>query len=151
MFLRLRNSHLLMIIILSTIILTIISDTFIVTNDLLTNSLKGTISDTLLNKFLHLRSIYWWIGSLVFLIITLTKIVFVVCCLYVGSIVYYPNVRFNIFLKIALISEFVFMFYNLIKLALLFAYRLPSLDEIQQFHPLTLFSLFDPVSIPILR
>lgn len=148
MFLKIRISHLISVIVLSSIITAIICDNFIITNGLIADSFKGSISSAMLNKFLHIRNMYWWIGSLLSPLIALIKIIFVAGCLYIGSIIYYPNIKFNIFLKIALISEFIFIFYNSIKITLILFYKLHTIAGIQQFQPMTLYSLFDPVSIP---
>jgi hypothetical protein len=91
---------------------------------------------------------YSWIAYPVQLVTLGIKVSFTGGCIYAGLLLGQQKIKFSRILKVVLFSEVVFILYSMGRLGVLFSKDFSTLEQIQKFWPLSLFSLFSSDSIP---
>ncbi len=146
--LQVKNWHLFLAITSFYLILVCISNAFIITDNIYYNTLSNKIPIEEINRLLSFQKDYSWVSYLVQIVALLIKVYFTAGCIFIGLFLGEAKLKFNKIVKVVLLSEVVFMLYGGIRLVLIYTGDFSTLDQIQHFWPLSLFSLFPPESIP---
>lgn len=119
-----------------------ISNNFVITNDLILKLYSGILGKEQINKILITKSTFSWLIYSISILIIILKIFSTAVVLYTGLIfTSYRQVKFADLVKIATISEFIFVLYALLKLAYIYFKDISTLYELNTNYPLSLFSL----------
>ncbi len=146
-----HTQNLLLWIALSALLLLIAyyTNSFILNDTLYYNSYGEKISLERIEKFLTRQNEYRWAGYTLLPVVIVLKILLITICLYIGLFFAETTAKFNKIIQIVLLSEFVFVFAGLIRIIWLdFFFEAERLEDIQQFAPLSLYSLLNINSIP---
>lgn len=124
--------------------------TSVLTDQVYTYSLGGQVNPDKLSAFLegqHRMSIFSYILIPVTLLGKMTLVAF---CLLVGLLLTSRHLSFRTLLRIVLVAEGAFVAGTLFRLLLLtFSHQVESLGQYISFAPLSLYSLFNPSSVPV--
>lgn len=113
------------------------------------NSLSGQVAEKEIEEMYSLKQRMGMLSYLLVPLTTLLKILFPACCLYATSILFSYNLQFRSAFKISLVAEIVFVAATLIRLLLLaFFVDINTFEELKNFAPLSLFSVFNASSVP---
>jgi hypothetical protein len=125
-----------------------ITNTIVITDEIIHDTFSFEISTEEIRQILLFKKKYGWISYVAQPMALLIKIYFTAGCLFIGLMIYDVRVKFSKILKIVLIGEFVFVIYAVFRLVFIYFKDFSTLEQIQNFWPLSLFSLFPGDSIP---
>lgn len=91
--------------------------------------------------------VYIWVDVLVLFVFVIAKLYTIATTIWIGCFFFNYKVSFNDILLIIIYSEFVFIIYTFFRLTCIYFYNFKSLSELQNFQPLSLFSLLYKSSI----
>lgn len=143
-----KSSHLLIILIYINLIYSYIFFSKILTDSVYYNSFSHKFSTEDINRLLSFKKEYGWISYIAQILTLVIKIYFTALCIYIGILLNENKIKFIKILKIALYAEFVFIFYSGIRMIMIYYIDFITVEQIQKFWPLSLFSLFPGDSIP---
>ena len=136
----------LLIVLLLYIISVFLSIKFINDKNLLTNYF-GNLPIDISRKYANLMHVYIWVDVLVLFVFVIAKLYTIATTIWIGCFFFNYKVSFNDILLIIIYSEFVFIIYTFFRLTCIYFYNFKSLSELQNFQPLSLFSLLYKSSI----
>ncbi|MCA4893611.1 MAG: hypothetical protein ING84_01240 [Cytophagales bacterium] len=120
----------------------------LVTDDLYYNTLGDQLSFERINELIDLNKKWNWVIYLITPMLYLLKFFLVAICLSMGVFLFRFEVGLKVLFKIALLSEFIFLFPSIIKL---FWFNLVSASytftDLQSFAPLSIVNLFDRANL----
>ena len=130
------------LIILSSLLSYIISD-FLVTEDLIYESLSDRLSDRRIEELLNMRQERSWYGYLFLPIKYSLQFLLISVSMYTGAFFFNYKISFSALYKICIRAEFIFLIPTAIKLFwFLFIQTNYDLSDLGNFAPLSLFNLF---------
>ena len=138
-----KNLFLIFVLILSNTVLLIILNNYIVQDDLYYFHFQDQYSYTKIGEIIEYRRKWLWISYIINPFILLISIQIPVVMVYLGLYLSKLSVKYRDVLKAVLIAHFIFLIPILLKI-IWFSFYPVSLDALRYFHPLSLFSLFDP-------
>lgn len=121
-------------------------DLFYYTDDVIISSFYGKYSDSKIATLIEFRRDWYWLSYLAFPIIFLLDILIVSSVLYTGFYLSRIDIKFLSIFNITLISQLVFIVPEVIKF-FWFIFNPVSFENLRNFQPLSLFSLFDAESL----
>ncbi len=143
-----RNLYLYFAFVIMFSLITIISSEYIITSDIFYNSYSNQLTLDQINSLLFYKERYGWISYTLTIIGFTLKINFAAFCIFIGVFFTNQKVKYKSILKIVLLAEFVFVIYSAFRLLFLYLGDFETIEQIRYFQPLSLFSLFQPGSIP---
>lgn len=143
-----HNLQVFSLLLIAYLLLAYISVEYIITDELYYNSFSNNLPIEDLNRMLSFQDKYNWIAYPLQLFTLALKVSFTGVCIYAGLLFSQQKIRFSRILKVVLFSEMVFILYSMARLGVLFSKNFSTLEQIQNFWPLSLFSLFSSDSIP---
>jgi len=133
---------------LSTLIL-YYSNTFIITDSIYYNSFSTSLSNERIEQFIINQKKYIWIGYFLVPIFIGVKILLIGFCLYVRLFVSDQIIKIKVLFRTLFIAEFVFITGGICRVIFLdFIYRPETIDDLQKFAPLSLYSLLNKNIVP---
>lgn len=130
------------------LILNYISLSFLINEEIYYNSFSSILPLEEISRIVSFQNKYGWISYPIQLITIIVKTCFTAICLYIGFLFSEHKTKFKDIYKVVLIAEFVFVLYAMIKLGLLLLKDFSTLEQIEAFWPLSLFSLFKDQTVP---
>jgi hypothetical protein len=113
------------------------------TNDIVFAPYLDVYSETRITNLIELRDKWYWVSHLIFPIFFAIECFFISLIIYLGTYLMGKNFDYLKVFKISVVAQIVFVFPEILKL-FWFSYYPVTLDALREFHPLSLFSLFDP-------
>jgi len=120
----------------------------VITDELYYQTYSEHLSTKMIARVLSLKRQYSWVNFVLLPIIFYVKLLFVTCCFWLGAFWAGIKSNFKDYWKVALIAEFISLFFLLINTGLLYYYDFQTLTEIQQFQPFSLLGFLNPENIP---
>ena len=117
------------------------------TADLYYQSYGDQLNNFRISKLIEISQKWQWIGYLFIPIAILLRVCFTAICLYTGSFLANIKIGFNQTFRIALISDFVFVSGDLVKLVILIFFKNINTIADLQIQPLSLLQLFEQSSV----
>ena len=132
------------IICLSYSIISIVTNNFIVTDDIFVKSYSDKVSSSSIEDLLEMRSSFSWVGYAIIPITSFLKIIFVCICLSVGFILAdLENFEFKPIINSTLKAEFVFVIYQSVyTINMGINVESLTLENSQYFFPFSVLSFF---------
>ena len=143
-----HNLQVFSLLLIAYLLLAYISAEYIITNEIYYNSFSNNLPIEDINSIISLQDKYSWIAYPLQLISLALKVYFTGACIYVGLLLGQQKIRFRRILKVVLFSEMVFILYSMARIVVLLSKDFSTLEQIQVFWPLSLFSFFQADSIP---
>ncbi len=137
------------LIILLNILLSIVLNWFVISDELYYQSLGEQLRTDLISKIINLKNKWDWIFFLITPLILFIKVLFVTVCLGVGNFILDWKLKLKQLFRIAIIAETVFLLAAFVRIIwfLLFKENL-TFEYIQTFYPLSLLNLVVIKNIP---
>lgn len=130
---------------------TFLVQSFLVTEDVLYNSYAEQLSNESILEILNEQDKWKWLTYAIAPLLCGVKFFLVACCLLVGSMFFDLKLKFNEAFKAALLADVVFIIPMLIKVFwFLVIEKEYVLQDIQQFSPLSIISIFDAKTLGLL-
>jgi hypothetical protein len=126
-------------------------DHFILSDKLFIETYKTQMTDSQIKEVLSLKSRFQWVSYIISLLIPILRCMFVSLCILIGLTLSDVNISFKQILRIVLISEFVFITYQLVRFILLLNININSIETIQYFWPLSLLTFVDPNTMSVVN
>jgi hypothetical protein len=145
---KISNNTLYLILCSFILINLYITNTIVITDEIIHDTFSLEISSEEIRQILLFKKKYGWISYVAQPMALLIKIYFTAGCLFMGLMIYDVRVKFSKILRTVLLGEFVFVIYTVFRLGFIYTKDFSSLEQIQKFWPLSLFSLFSSDSIP---
>lgn len=122
---------------------------FIYSDYILYNALDDQLSTDRITTIIYLIKKLKWIGYILIPIVLFVKIYLISFCIEIGVIFksYKVNIK-NIF-HVVLVAELVFLTQQIVRTLSLYFSNYNTLNEIQNFYPLSILSLFEPENLAI--
>ena len=143
-----HNLQVFSLLLIAYLLLAYISAEYIITNEIYYNSFSNNLPIEDINSIISLQDKYSWIAYPLQLISLALKVYFTGACIYAGLLLGQQKIRFRRILKVVLFSEMVFILYSMARIVVLLSKDFSTLEQIQVFWPLSLFSFFQADSIP---
>ncbi len=122
---------------------------YIARDELFYNSLAEQLSIERANQILELNKKFRWLSYTSIPLILCIRWLLVATCLYIRFFFYDSTINFSSTIKVASFAEIALVLTSMIKItALKFIVDPQTLEQLQSFTPLSLYSLFQPGSIP---
>lgn len=144
---NLKNIHLFFILLILMLINTLLVSELI-TDELMQNTYSGQLSADMIGKMLKMQRQYWWVSYVMMPVILFLKLSLSASCVWIGTVFNGLEQKFKSIWRIFLLAEFVFIVQMIIKTTLLYFMDIETMDDINNFIPLSLYSLLDIESIP---
>ncbi len=141
---KMNNLYIWIYIIIIYTILLIISNEFIITEDIIISEYDEKLTSDQINRILSFRESFGWISYLLQIVLFTLKVFFVSVCLSIGMLFADIKLDFKKIIKVVLISEIIYIIYTCIRLIMLGIKDFNSLKQIQYFFPGSLLSFFNP-------
>ena len=136
---------------LFTSAITYLTQSFLITNDVLHNSYAEQLSYDRIEEMISGQTKWAWVNFVILPIIYAIKFFLVACCILVGSMFFDIKLKFSEAFKIALLADVVFIIPILIKVFwFLVVQKDYVLQDLQLFSPLSILSIFDANTLGIL-
>lgn len=145
---KVHNLQVFSLLLIIYLLFAYISTVYLITDEIYYNSFSSNLPIEDINKILSFQDKYSWIAYPLQLFTLALKVYFVSVCIYTGLLFGQQKIRFSRILKVVLLSEMIFIFYSMARLVVLLSKNFSTLEQIQNFWPLSLFSLFSNDSIP---
>ncbi len=145
----LKNLYLFLSLLAGYVVLTFLSNKFILTNTLFYNSYGNQLTAERISQILSFRYRFAWLGYVLTPIILLVRIFFISLILYTGIILSGLKVEFKSLFRIALQAEFVMLFAFFIKMYWIYVFMSDvTLKTISFFQPLSIINFFSIGEVP---
>lgn len=132
-------------------VITFLVQSFLITDSILYNSFAEQLSKERITEMLSDQNKWQWITYTIAPLLCCVKFFVIACCLLIGSIFFEVKLKFNETFKIALLAEVVFIIPLIIKvLWFLVIQKDYTLQDIQQFSPLSMLNIFDVKKLGLL-
>ncbi|TDE18653.1 hypothetical protein [Dyadobacter psychrotolerans] len=142
------KNPLLWLLLLISLTLTVVTKNTLVSNSLYFNSLAEKLSYEQIQELLAKGKKWEWVGYILVLIVYIIKCLLVALCLTLGVFFVFNRFEFKRMFNIAVMAEFVFLIPTVFKLLwFLFIQTSYTLQDLQYFHPFSVLSIFDPLSL----
>lgn len=124
---------------------------FLITDSLIHSSYTEQLSYDRIEELIDAQNKYAWVGYIVLPLIYALKFFLVANCLLAGSLFFDIKLKFSEAFKIALLADIVFIIPLLIKIFwFILVQKDYSLQDLQQFYPLSLLNFFAAKEVSIL-
>lgn len=143
-----KNINILLLILLLSLVNFLLNQELI-TDKIYQQTYSGQLPATIIAKILKIKHQYGWLSFAISPIILFIKLLFVACCLWIGSVFKDTNDNFKKLWKIVIISEFVFVSFSFVNTGLLYYINFQNISKITQFQPFSLYGLLNIEKIPI--
>ncbi len=142
-----RNNNFLLFFALYTFIFSfaVLSKYFLGIDDLIYKSIGDKLTEDQLKEILHLRDLWTWLSYLLFPLLLYIKIVIITIIIDLGLFFYNYNkeIKYKQLFNIVVKAEFIFLLPIIIKFVWFVFFQTDyTLDDIQKFAPLSLYSIF---------
>ncbi len=138
-----KNIYLIIFLICISAGLSFLMNNYLLTDNLYYLYFQDQYSYTKIGEMIEVRKKWRWLSYLSNPIILLISIQIPVIMIYLGMYISKFSVKYGDVLKATLLAHFIFLIPILLKI-IWFSYYPVSMDALRHFHPLSLFSLFDP-------
>lgn len=141
-----NNFSLFFILIGFNLLIGILSNYLLNTEDLLINFYSEQLAKDQLEQLLENQQKWAWLGYAILPLLILIRVSLVSFCLSIGLFLYdiENKIQFKQFFRIALIGEFVLVFVGIFKLVYFYFIKSDyTLQDIQQFYPLSFINFLD--------
>ncbi len=132
-----------LIICLLYIVSSFILNVFVITDNLYYNTLGEQLSVERISRIFEIREKFSWINYLILPLLVALKLVLVSFSLNIGVLVFGYKINFTKIFKITVIAEVIFLLADLSKMAYFLISPPNTLQEINNFYPLSLVNLFN--------
>ncbi|NVO10833.1 MAG: hypothetical protein HXX16_12775 [Bacteroidales bacterium] len=132
-----------LIVCLLYIVSSFILNVFVITDNLYYNALGEQLSAERISRIFEIREKFSWINYVILPLLVALKLVLVSFSLNIGALVFGHNISFAKLFKITVIAEVIFLLADLSKMAYFLMYPPHTLQEINNFYPLSLVNLFN--------
>ena len=123
--------------------------TQVLTDEVYYNSLGGHTDPSRIDSIIQLQHRFGLVSYVMVPVGLLLRTTAVAFCLFTGLLLAGHKIRFGTVFKVALFGEGAFVVYTLLKLLLLaFSHPISRLQELQEFAPLSLYSLLGTSAVP---
>lgn len=143
-----KNWHIFLSLITLYILSAFISNEYILTSDIYQKSFSNELTIDQIHKMITFKESYGWVAYLFNVLVLTIKLNFAAFCLFIGLFFTGKKIAYKKILKVVLLAEFVFVLYAGLRLFLIFINEFNTLQEIQHFIPLSLYSIFYGNGIP---
>ncbi len=129
------------ILCLVSILLVIITNFLLDTNELMLNSLSEQLTRDQLEEFVELNQKWQWVGYLTLPIILFIKVGLISTVLFMGTYLFNKSITYKTLFRIVTKAEFIFIIVGVIKLIWFSFSDNYTIEEIQSFYPLSALSI----------
>jgi len=126
----------------------IILNEYIITSEFYQKSFSAQLTLDQINKILTFKENYGWVSYILNIVFLTLKLNFAAFCIFIGVFFTNQKASYKSILKVVMLAEFVFVIYSAFRLLFVFLGDFETIQQIQHFHPLSLFSLFQFGDIP---
>ncbi len=124
-------------LVISTVLLTILTQYLLDTDALLYNSLSDQIAEEQVNAILENGQKWRWLGYIILPLILLLKISLISITLYAGAFLFDKKIAYKRLFLIVTKAEYIFLIVALIKLVWFVVQQEYTLEDVQYFYPLS--------------
>lgn len=133
---------------LFTILLLLLSQTFLVTEELYYQSLGEQLSVDQIAQLLNVQSKYEFLSYIFIALLNLLKCSVIGLTIYTGTIIFGLKVKFKNVFRIVVLAEFIFLIPLVLKFVWFYFIQSDyTLDDLQFFYPLSILNIFEKGSI----
>ncbi len=124
-----------------SVLLVIITNYLLDTNELMLNSLSEQLTRDQLEEFVELNQKWQWVGYLTLPIILFIKVGLISTVLFMGTYLFNKSITYKTLFRIVTKAEFIFIIVGVIKLIWFSFSDNYTIEEIQSFYPLSALSI----------
>jgi len=141
-------ASILMLYLLLGIFITVLSDTFLYTEDIYYNSISEDLTIERIERILAFKAEYAWLQHIFYVLLECISLTFGALLLCLGCFLFNVKISFNRCLKVYIIGSMAFFLPYLIKILWFALFETDyALSDVRSFYPLSLLAFFDKTSI----
>lgn len=134
---------LLLIIIVTYLLLTYLSETWIFNKDFIYRSLSTEVPLHSIEGVMETKEMYWWASYLIQIVVFFCKVLFVSLCIFIGIVLSDIEFSFKDLFRSVIIAEFTFIIAQVIYLANLYVNRAElTFDTMANYFPISVLSFY---------